>query len=240
MISEPELVGGADGDPAPELPLPQEPAPRRRPPPRAWLWGLGGAVAASALWAGGLYAYHATADGGPGTGPYGTVDDLCGKTELKSLTAIYGEVQTREPDTRTHEALDRASCYAFFQAPSDGEGSGEGTALSVSASAVYVLHKKTDPGPEFDGVVATESEMMNSTSEEVADLGERAYLSKGDGHMALQVLDGQAVVRMSLDVYQADPEGSTDAEPLPDVTDSKDLLVADARALLAELRVGDG
>ena len=56
----------------------------------------------------------------------------------------------------------------------------------------------------------------------------------------LPVLDGQAVVRLSLDVYQADPEGSTDAEPLPDVADSKDLLVADARALLAELREGDG
>ncbi|MEU9604813.1 hypothetical protein [Streptomyces sp. NPDC048057] len=238
MISEPELVGSADGDRAPEVPLPKEPAPRSRPPLRAWLWGLGGAAAASVLWAGGLVAYHGIADEGPGTGPYGTVDDLCVKTEFKALAAIYGEVQMREPDTRTHEALDRASCYASFQeSPSDQD---TGFDLSVSASAVYVLHKKTDPGPEFDGVVATESEMMNSTSEEVADLGERAYLAKGDGHITLQVLDGQAVLRMSLDVYRTDPDDPANGEPLPDVTDSKDLLVADARTLLAELREAGG
>lgn len=236
MISEPELVGG-DGGHAFEVPLPEEPAPRSRPPLRPWLWGLGGAVVASALWAGGLYAYHAAEDGGPGTGPYGTVDDLCPKTELKALTAIYGEVQSREPDTRAHEALDRASCYAFFQGPSTEEN--PGTGLSVSASAVYVLHKKTDPGPEFDGVVATESEMMHSTSRQVPDLGERAYLIKGDGHVTLQVLDGQAVVRMSLDMYRTEPPGPTgqsESEPLPDLADSGDLLVADARALLTELK----
>ncbi|OKK06242.1 hypothetical protein AMK26_09325 [Streptomyces sp. CB03234] len=232
MISEPELVGG-DGD-VPTPPSPYGPAPAVEPEPggerrapRPWLWALGGALVASALWAGGLYAYQAV---GPGLGGYRTPDDLCEEAELAALSTAFGTRDGASQDMHeAHEALDQVQCSVTFV-------SGE---QSFGADLSYALHKKTDPGPEFEPAETAPS-WDELDWEPVEGVGERAfYAQDGEGFAGLKVLDGQAVLTLFVSMHtEYDPE-TGEEPPEPDasaMSGVKDLMVEDMKALMAGLR----
>ncbi|GAA2480507.1 hypothetical protein [Streptomyces gobitricini] len=239
MISEPELVRG-DGDapippphgtppyggPAP-VESPADPDGEQRSSPRPWLWAVGGALVASALWAGGLYAYQAM---GPDLGGYRASEDLCEEAKLSALSAAYGERGEGTLDVQqSHEALDQAQCSVAF-------GTDESP---YSADFSYVLHKKTDPGPEFEPA-ETAGAWDQWKWEPVAGLGERAFFAQDDqGFAGLKVLDGQAVLTLFLSAQVDYDVESRDAPKPPDeaaLAGMKDHMVEDMRTLMVELR----
>ncbi|MET9424221.1 hypothetical protein ABZY06_26425 [Streptomyces sp. NPDC006540] len=267
MISEPELVPegyfGAAELPGQRLAADdvvtedqgQGPAGPRRSRP-AWLWALGGAVVASAVWAGGLYL-HSTAE--PDLGGFRASRNLCLDAELNALTAAIGERVGQGSAWRSaHESLDDVSCYiemrpAGYELPTDEDGNELGSLPSVSVG--YTLHKKTDPGPEFEGMMAARHTAVEDTAVEesavedadvddatgvddttalrrVDGLGELAFVVRDSGGITLEVLDGQAVLSMST---SSDWDAET-GEPLTDVNDFEPMLVEDMRALLDKLK----
>ncbi|MFF0449344.1 hypothetical protein ACFYT4_23545 [Streptomyces sp. NPDC004609] len=254
MISEPELVD--DGDPSPrpsafrpDVPGPRGPAgpgesapeplfpddeekpPRERPPLRAWLWGLGGAAAASALWAGGLYAYEVYGNHDPDTGTYRTSRNLCLDAELKSLRAAYGKVQTPQSDVYEDRALERAVCsVSFLRSGSAPAGNPE-----ASAFVRYTLHKKTDPGPEFTANAASENMYggEDSTVTRLDGLGERAYVVISYGVPTFHVLDGQAVLTVVFDPGDA---GNGEASRAAGAAETRSHVIEDMRALMKKLK----
>ncbi|WP_328396993.1 hypothetical protein OHS70_13150 [Streptomyces sp. NBC_00390] len=263
MISEPELVGEQSFGAA-ELPGPRSapaadggstetvgddgdarpgggPGGRRAPGP-AWLWALGGAVVASAVWAGGLYAYG-TPD--PDLGGYRASKDLCEDAKLASLTSELGAMHSKSPASSDHQSLSKASCYADLgeeEVPVDvGDDAYEGQPASVWVE--YVLHKKTDPGPEFEAAVRAEHFFPGSDIkiEDVQGLGERALVVKDgpDGDPTMHVLDGQAVFALHASAgYEGDldGEGGEDGEDTDDLSGITPLMVNDMRSLMAELK----
>ncbi|MFD3947113.1 hypothetical protein [Streptomyces sp. NPDC058579] len=189
MISEPELVGGEDF-PAGQIPVPEtvEPPDRPKGPGRPWLWALGGAVVASAVWAGGLYAYGRSQDGGPDLAGYRTVADLCVAAELKGLAGVLGPKSADVgASSEDHEALDTAHCSLTMGDPATGHG------VSIS----YRLHKVTDPGPEF---LARYEGSSWGDFQRVDGVGEAAFYlpHPGDEGAEMAVLDGQVELEISV------------------------------------------
>lgn len=235
MISEPELAGG-EAFPAAET-VRNEPAPRPPRPRPPWLWALGGAVVASAVWAGGLYAYERTQDGGPGLGGYRTTGNICEQAELKALSTALGK---RSADanglTTEHPTLDIARCNATLGDPESG----------YDVAITYSLHKETDPGPEFEPRIKDSG--YEQDVDRVDGLGETAILwvdrpPEGPSSGAwIHVLDGQVEVKielMAIGAYEVAPETGEAVErprPSADLTGIGDFLAEDARALLAALR----
>ncbi|CAM5228265.1 hypothetical protein [Streptomyces tanashiensis] len=195
MISEPELVGGVEFD-APEV-LSEAPPPR---PPRArrpWLWALGGAVLASAVWGGGLYAYGQKKEPGPDLGGYRTDVKLCEAAKLKALGGILGKRSADGDGPEMNEpAVYEASCSMVFGDPDAG----------YSATVTYTLHKVMDPGHEF---AARAKYYGLGTS--IGGLGEEAFFDDNGGEGGeLRVLDGQ--VEIALSIYR---QYGTDADGKP-------------------------
>ncbi|MEU2506745.1 hypothetical protein ABZ621_18830 [Streptomyces sp. NPDC007863] len=225
MISEPELEGGAPFETAEVLTEERPPRPPR--PPRArrpWLWALGGAVAASAVWGAGLYAYGQRAEPGPDLGGYRAVDDLCARAELKGMAAVLGKRGTAGAGPELDDpAMRQSTCTVNF-----GEGDRE-----QSVNVRYTLHRVTDPGPEFAAV----AEEFGLT-EPIGGVGEQAFFSDRaeDGGM-LRVLDGQAVLELEASrTYYETEDGELVQQGAPDLSGSDVPLTQDALALMAALK----
>ncbi|MEV7615991.1 hypothetical protein [Streptomyces sp. NPDC089799] len=239
MISEPELDGEWDGPPRPaEIPGggagnatgEGSGGIRARSPLRARAWAaLGGAAVASALWAGGL---HALGDrpGAPPELAYALPEDLCRVLEVPALTRIAGNLHTNGADSRQARdpVLDQAVC---------SRGGDRSNGLSYSVVATVQLHRKTDPEAEF----GVEPLLYQETVEQsqVPGLGERALMLVEDGdHSAeLKVLDGGAVIRLSVYATSFGDDGLPDgSEEKMDATAVQAALIEDMGELLKGLR----
>ncbi|GGZ17827.1 hypothetical protein GCM10010387_07680 [Streptomyces inusitatus] len=259
MISEPELTG-EDGEPlkwsGPSVPgrhgddrydryddrdmdgdespgEEPEPSASGHPRPRKWLWALGGAVTASALWAAGLYAYG---EREPDVGKYRTSEDLCRDAELTAVNVAFGRTQTGNPRSHEDPAMDHAICWLEFETP-ESHSSVETVSGDVSIS--YTLHRRTDPGPQFDAALALEYVFMDEDVKKVPvdGLGERAFFVEPEGVSLpeLQVLDGQAVLSMHINLPTNENGEPVDPKP-KQVATVKEVLVDDMRALMAKLQ----
>ncbi|MER7518560.1 hypothetical protein [Streptomyces sp. NPDC126499] len=235
MISEPELVGGPDfpaPTPGPALTGPLYPPPPGATPPgppprtrRPWLWALGGAVAASALWAGGLVAYDG--DDRPDLGGYRTDRNPCEVAKLEGLGSAIGPKGSaaEEPLKADHPALFEWHC-----------------ALTLAAKPVpytlrigYTLHRVTDPGPEFEARMA--DPQLSDGGDRVAGVGEIAYLGGALGDDSLRVLDGQAVLSLTLEADNWDEEKEQPIEvPELDPAAVHTYLVEDMQQLMKALK----
>ncbi|MGW8950179.1 hypothetical protein [Streptomyces sp. NPDC055709] len=242
MISEPELVGGtvvpaprtgdvvAGGTGSSDGPPPTAPARSRRP----WLWALGGAVAASAVWAGGLYAYeHRAAD----LGGYRVSRNLCLDAEFTALGGALGSKNKKEITTSVAEnvTLDRSYCDFQLGRKSDG--------LDYAVSITYKLHKETDPEAEFDALhlpAAGDGDLRRA--ERVEGLGERAYVlvpAEEFPVLELVVLDGRAVFRVDVSFPYDDTtieNGEERQRGVQALLSLKDHVMADTKALMDVLR----
>lgn len=229
MISEPELVGDdgrppAGADVLDSAEAHQEPGPAGLRARRFWLWALGGAVAASVVWAGGLYAYQ-TRD--PDLGGYRSVDNLCEVADLKALTTALGERGGNSvgPNSR-HEVLDQLGCQVQIGADP----------RSYDVWIGYDLHKKADPGIEFEVLAA--DWWGDGEGEPLTGVGEKAIYGQSPGSALLRVLDGQAVLTMNISAtYDQNPD-----EPRPDDVDVsalsgiKEFMVEDMEVLMDRLK----
>ncbi|MFE9932862.1 hypothetical protein [Streptomyces sp. NPDC005533] len=227
MITDPELDGDWGAAEAAEVAGPL--APRERPAAaasRPWLWALGGMLAASAVWAGGLYAL-----GGPSAAPtlaYRATKNLCEDFRGRALSGITGDLHTRPVNKEVgHPAVDAATCVMNNNAdyPRD-----------FFVYANVELHKKADPSTEF-GVPSVDdlANVGDLRTEEVPDLGERAVMTAwaGEQGLNLKVLDGGAV--FNLRVF-ATTFAEKDDRPATDSNAVQAALIADMRELMAALK----
>ncbi|WP_187645712.1 hypothetical protein [Streptomyces sp. TRM49041] len=197
---------------------------------RRRLWALGGALGASVLWAAGLSTYRTL---GPDLDGYRTTEALCAEAPLTALVTTLGKRgATSYDDTTDHDALSRGYCSVQL---------GEGPA-TYEVALRYELHKKTDPDAEFE---AREGEPLlgdGPSPSPLPGLGERAYFSQGGGiYPELVVLDGQAVLAMSVNVYY-EYDHTTDEAQGPDdaavaaLAGVREFMVEDMKTLMRRLR----
>ncbi|MFC8587100.1 hypothetical protein ACFUGD_21515 [Streptomyces sp. NPDC057217] len=220
MISEPELVGGG-GFERPEV-LTEAPPPR---PPRAhrpWLWALGGAVLASAVWGGGLYAYERGKPAGPDLKGYRHVEDLCEVVRFEALAEALGKRRESGSSPVTNEpAISETSCSVAFGPQEGGQ----------SVDITYTLHKVVDPGPEFEARAQQSGLLVK-----VDGIGEQAFfddMEKEGGR--LRVLDGPA--EFQVDIFSQDY--TMDGEEISSSIDLSGIevpMTQDVLALMAELK----
>ncbi|MFJ8863416.1 hypothetical protein ACIRD8_33990 [Streptomyces sp. NPDC102451] len=246
MISEPEIVGQSGETRGPDVVggFDREPGRRRSP----WLWAAGGAVMASALWAAAWYAYGVE-DRGPDLHGYRLDDGLCAALPLESIgSAIAPRQPVDEPASWQSRdgSLDRAECTVPLKSLAAGKRPTGRWSLEYTVSATVELHKKTDPGPEFE-VRARETGADADTEEKleaVPDLGDQAYLRTSDyGSTELTVLEGGAVLTLGIssdlnyEIDGGDGEVAEEDEPdIPDTAPYQPALISDMRDLMALLK----
>ncbi|MFE6226540.1 MULTISPECIES: hypothetical protein [unclassified Streptomyces] len=223
MISEPELEGGTPFETA-EV-LTEERAPRPPRGRRPWLWALGGAVTASAVWGAGLYAYGPVRqDDGVDARGYQAVDDLCARAELKGMGAVLGErgADGTGPEVRD-PALEIRTCVVNF-----GEGDRE-----QSVTVTYSLHRRSDPEPEFEALART-----SDLTQPVGGVGERAFFGDaGEDGGVLRVLDGPAVLEIeAYRTYYGGEDGEVTGQGAPDLSGVDVPMTQDVLALMAALK----
>ncbi|EFL17323.1 hypothetical protein [Streptomyces sp. C] len=226
MISEPELDGDwADASPAELAGPPARPGGREARGRAPWLWALGGAVLASAVWAGALVVQERHAAAGPPIA-YRQSEQLCGEVPLKAVGAVTGNLGVGMPSHGESPALDWSHCYSV--------GGRDGRLPTHDAQVLVELHRKTDPGPEFGSGPVLNLNMRSPSvqPEQVPGLGERALFSGEESAPRLQVLDGGAVFTMRVQWW-----GGQDGEGGDlDENAVKAAMVEDVRALMARLR----
>ncbi|MFJ2116502.1 MULTISPECIES: hypothetical protein [unclassified Streptomyces] len=265
MISEPELAGEeSPGRPAaPSIPAPRpgagpagpvsdapdgsetligEGLPTVAPGRRPWLWALGGAVAASAVWTGGLYGYDMT---GPDLHGYRVSRNLCLDAELSALSTGLGRKTEEQAGGDEKASLARAVCSVTLMpdGPRDPEKDTAPTPFAV-VQVGYTLHKRTDPAAEFDETVTdlAPDAYGRPSAERLSGLGDRAYLVEmpsGD-MIRLRVLDGRAVLTLDVTTatgYALDPVTGEQEETAPvDPGELRPELIDDMRELMAALK----
>ncbi|MGW0390313.1 hypothetical protein ACWDYJ_05300 [Streptomyces sp. NPDC003042] len=221
MISEPELEGEWSSDRPAELARPPAPGERLRGPRAPWLWALGGAVLASAVWAGALVVRERYADAGPPIA-YRHAEDLCKEEPLKALGGLAGGFESGRPIHGESPAPDWSYCEL------DTQTSG----VSYHAQLLVELHKKTDPEPEFGAGPGFDVGGGRALVEvrQVPGLGERALFFPHIVVPRLQVVDGGAVFTLTAQTW------ADDGEPEPDEDAVTAAMIEDMRVLMARLR----
>ncbi|MEU3320355.1 hypothetical protein [Streptomyces sp. NPDC006785] len=254
MISEPELVGedgpGSSSDVVSGFDPEQGPGDGGR---RRWhgaLWGVAGALTASAVWAAAVFGYGIGGDGKPDARGYRVESDSCAAMELKEFAGALG-VPAPKPATELdgieHPALHRIRCTVdFTTAVLRGPGTAEGSdwATGYHASLTAELHKETDPRPEFEAS-STLTEVDGSgveRVERVPDLGDLAYLLvMEDEALSVRVVEGGAVVTLTLSAWMSYTEGDEEMPEAPEEPETlayRADLISDTRAVMKALKTG--
>lgn len=160
-----------------------------------WVWGVGGAVLASAVWGAAVIVnggFHPETE--PDLAGYHFHKELCDAVDLAAFEKHYVPTVDEPRTSRhaTHEALDSSTCAlrfkdgrspegeSGFEDPSPGGEHGYPPTTYVDFRASW--HKKADPGPEFEGRVRTKEQYASTPKisfavEEIKDLGQQAFLT---------------------------------------------------------------
>jgi hypothetical protein len=173
---------------------------------RAWLWGITGALLASAAWGAGFSFYDEHDGGPPDLHGYALGESPCAGTTLAKLTGAMG-VTDSEPvsPSAVHlgEALDQIRCTLFASAPLPRGGTAR-YEVSVSID----LHKQTDPRAEFEDQQELDPADLDpvEATTTVPGLGDEAFLlTVSDQTRRLEVLHGGAVFVLTLTGYNKLP-----------------------------------
>ncbi|UIX28662.1 hypothetical protein [Streptomyces sp. GQFP] len=254
MISEPEMAGEFGGVDTREVVggFDEEPGGELR-PRRPWQWALGGAVMASVLWAAALFLYGG-GDRKPDLSGYQLKQDPCPSLRLKAIGEV---IAPREPTTKVdsgllrHAALDQIQCSIPLRFLAGAGESGKGWFTGYTVGITVALHKKTDPGAEFEARrrVTDDGVLPEEQVETVPDLGDKAYLlTRDNGNAELRVLEGGAVLSLDLSVftyYQSERDGEGEGQDenavgggpeLPDLSLYRSAMITDMRDLMSSLK----
>lgn len=118
--------------------------------------------------------------------------------------------------------------------------------MRAYAEITYTLHKKTDPGPQFDASLIHPADQGSGeqTLKLVPEVGERAYLvsQAGGDNPVLEVLDGQAVLSLSVgqvvdyDRNRRDSDFDLDQQQVLHLGGLEPAMVEDMLALMEQLK----
>ncbi|MGW0905927.1 hypothetical protein [Streptomyces sp. NPDC002853] len=234
--------------PAPPAP----PAGPRKPTP-GWVWGIGGVVVASALWAGALFAtgnLGSTGDSGDDAkadlAGYEYAKNLCDVSPLDAFKEKF-EIDSDSTST-THygtrqKGFDQSYCSRKLKDPK---------ADADSYSSIYVYstarwHKATDPKGEFASEQKAYEDQSQKTytytTKAVSGIGDEAYLvtdksgtsgSSGDdlNGMTLAVREGWFTIETRWSYYG----GADDKSEPPTASEVEEMLKSDTRAAMDGLK----
>lgn len=214
-------------------------APKRAP---GWVWGLGGALLASALWVGAIFTTGLLA--GPDLRGYHYVENLCAVSDFSVLRGA-GYAIPSSPDEKpstysgtTDDVVDTMQCSMAIENRMNPSASG---VVLVFAS----LHKDLDPGPEFSAVNSQQPRVSAGREvkiEKISGLGDEAYLRFESGaenptgrDASIFVRDGALVFQVSLGQPQIVPLAASNPDHFSENATS-DMLRDIASATLTELR----
>ncbi|WP_432010764.1 hypothetical protein [Streptomyces cucumeris] len=220
---------------------------------KGWLWGLGGAVVASAVWAGVVLATGGFGGGEkkekPDLAGYVYTDNLCDSTDTETFeTEGYDKKDDSSSSTSnpTHSssqdpALDSMTCNIDFKPDTASSSDYSSVWLYTTASR----HKKTNPAPEFEATYrAYEDQKSSSYSYEVkavGGLGDEAYVvtqtnrsssSTSGAYVILAVRDGWVTYQSTWSEYISS-SSDTRAKTSDEATD---MLKKSAKATLEKMR----
>ncbi|MEE4543905.1 hypothetical protein V2S66_18240 [Streptomyces sp. V4-01] len=255
VITEPEMEHPREPV-GPDL-LSSDDAPsreRRVPGRQPWLWGLGGAVVACAVGAAVLHGAGYRRDAAPDLHGYRLPSGLCTGQNLQPLTdALAARSLTVDPGvTRRGTSVDHAACSLFGTAALGG-----GRQTEYTVSVTVDLHRTTDPRAEFEDTVHVRAADpapgasdylrlagVGAVIRPVPGLGDLAFLTTSRAEQSLSVLEGGAVVTLSVvaeNQWEASagaptpPDGSPSRLPLADTTDLRAVLPGTVRHLMSVL-----
>ncbi|WP_301127373.1 hypothetical protein [Streptomyces cacaoi] len=255
----PPLPGGQPNPYAQPVGQPAMPAPPGPPAPGGgrggprWLWALGGAVLASAVWAATLMGTGALKDeesakngGRAHFAGYRFHHDMCETAKIASFTDKYEMAefdQSEDPDgwSTRQKGLDSSLCSRTLHEPDND---------SDFPPAVYVTttvtwHKRSDPSGEFASQLRSYEDQEDKTStytiEPVEGLGDEAYevikkRGRTVGSMILAVRAGWMTYEMRFSWMGGGPDEHF--EP-PSRKKLHDMMLSDTRATLAALKKPD-
>ncbi|MFG2294854.1 hypothetical protein [Streptomyces sp. NPDC048603] len=240
MITEPELeetgepASGPYAAPDASSDVVEPAAPRERRSRRGLLWALGGAVAASVVWAGGLYAY-----GDRAAAPeqaYRLPEKLCEEFRPTALgKAVPGLSDGR--GTRSEEGRGTLE-WGVCALAGKSEKTPSGEWLLYTIELVVERHTEIDPAVEFGLGVPAGNVGQTST---VSGLGEKAFFTDaGAGRQpVLRVVDHEAVFTLRMDASSMTGDGAHSLEVVTDNVDYeavKYAMIEDVRKLMDTLR----
>ncbi|MFE2182782.1 hypothetical protein [Streptomyces sp. NPDC059455] len=217
---------------------------------KGWLWGLGGVVVASAVWAGVLFATggfdgsEAEAD----LAGYRYTTNLCGSTDSHAFEASgyeqkdeSGSTSNPQHSSSENPALDSMTCNIDFE-PS---GASTSDYSSVWLYTTASLHKKTDPGPEFEAQYRAYEDQKTSTYSyqvsPVRGLGEEAYVvrqesksstSNTGAYVILAVRDGWMTYQSTWSEYVSTSSSASAKTP----EEATEMLKKSAKATLEKMK----
>ncbi|MGI5468707.1 hypothetical protein [Streptomyces sp. CA-132043] len=214
----------------------------------AWLWAIGGAVVASAVWAGVVFSTGSFGgEPSPDLRGYSYTADLCGSTSWTPFEDARYKMEDSSTSTSAGEnpaasghqdpALDSMWCNADL-VPEDA------TSDDYSTNFVYTkafLHKKTDPGPEFAAQYRSYEQQESSTDYKVTPvqgIGDEAYLVSREEstdskstYVVLGVRDGWLTYETAWSSYS-----SSDSTNRPGSDEVADMLRTSATETLQKLK----
>lgn len=223
MITEPEMTDESGDDRIADV-LSDDQGPR--PPGRSWrpgevwrpgetwrrqpwVWALGGAVVASAVWTGVLRGVDYGHTSAPDLHGYHLGENPCTGQNLEPLVDALGatSMNAMPGPVSTGTTLDHVSCDLNGDATT-----GDGWVTSYTVSVTVDLHKKTDPRTEFEDSVRTQVSAPNATlfggtvivahstrtTKPLTGLGDRAILTTGANIQSISVLHGGGVFSVSV------------------------------------------
>ncbi|MGX1543545.1 hypothetical protein [Streptomyces adustus] len=203
---------------------------------RALLWAAVGAVAASALWAVGVFALHGLGTGADLRG-YNAPANLCTGSDHSSFNSEYPLADTSPTHSSLRDGVfDQSTCNI------DLKKSGS-TYADAYLTIDVQLHKKTDPGPEFTAAWKNYPDNHEGYDvDTVGGIGDEAYLvsqdttsgtSSGSLYATLAVRDGWVTYTMTYSAYLS--SYSNDKNP-PQLDEVIAWLKSDTKSTLEELR----
>ncbi|MFF8830152.1 hypothetical protein [Streptomyces sp. NPDC015131] len=234
-VQQPPVAGGGGGG-------------RRGVP--GWVWGLGGVVVASAVWAGALFATGTLGGARAEFGGHRYQEALCEKTSLDAFGKRYRVVKedagADNGFASQQKAIDQSYCNTDLEDPRAGEDS----YLSLYVTTRAEWHKTTDPAGEFASLQLSNEDRSDKNytyeTEKVDGFGDEAYLvterrggDKGAlggttlAGMTLAVRDGWFTFEMSWNWYGGSPEEKV-TPPAPQ--EVRAMLEADTRDTLDALK----
>ncbi|MET8096572.1 hypothetical protein ABZV29_08860 [Streptomyces sp. NPDC005236] len=201
------------------------------------LWAAVGALAASAVWAGGIFLLGPLGDK-PDLAGYRAKANLCSAVDYSALRTEY----TQEDTAPTHNSLkDKAidQSYCSISLKTSSSSSYSDAYLSVEMD----LHRTTDPSPEFTAVWSGYDQRYEGYEvEKVSGFGDEAYLvtedttsgagTSGSRAVILAVRDGWMTYQMSWSTYSSSYATTTP----PEVSDVSRWVKTDTRSTLENIR----